>query len=91
MKGNKEVLQFMIEQCNMDVEMGDANERTVIDVAAQYGNREEFLQRKVNVFLLTCGSRPCKLRAVYIPKVNRPEEIYQQIWHVHHPATHAQI
>jgi hypothetical protein len=37
-KGNKDVLQFMIEQCGMDVEMGDANERTVIEVAAQNGH-----------------------------------------------------
>jgi hypothetical protein len=46
-KGNKDVLQFMIEQCGMDVEMGDANERTVIEIAAQNGNLDEVLQRSV--------------------------------------------
>jgi pyruvate/2-oxoglutarate dehydrogenase complex dihydrolipoamide dehydrogenase (E3) component len=65
-KGNKDVLQFMIEQCGMDVEMGDANERTVIEVAAQNGNRDEFLQ--ISIIFLTLGSRPRKLRIVHIPK-----------------------
>ncbi len=50
-KGNKDVLQFMIEQCGMDVETGDANERTVIEVAAQNGTRKEIFA-KIN-FLLT--------------------------------------
>ena len=37
-KGNKDVLQFMVEQCGIDPETGDTNERTVLEVAAQNGN-----------------------------------------------------